>query len=34
MQLTPQDVNSLKDNSQWAGFSYADDEAQKKLDEM
>lgn len=26
MKLTPQDVNSLKDTSQWDGFTYEDDQ--------
>jgi len=25
MKLTPQDVQSLKDNSKWADFTYEDD---------
>lgn len=25
MKLTPQDVQSLKDNSKWADFTYTDD---------
>jgi len=25
MKLTPQDVQSLKDTSKWAGFTYTDD---------
>ena len=28
MKLTPQDVQSLKDTSKWAGFTYVDDEAE------
>ena len=31
MKLTPQDINSLKDTSKWDGFSYADEEAESKM---
>ena len=31
MQLTPQDVSSLKDNSNWNGFSYAGEEGENQL---
>lgn len=32
MKLTPQDVNSLKDTSQWDGFTYEDEQKGHMMD--
>ena len=34
MKLTPQDVQSLKDTSKWAGFTYTDDSVEGALGDM
>jgi hypothetical protein len=33
MKLTPQDVNSLKDQSKWADFTYTNDEDNLQVDD-
>jgi len=32
MKLTPQDVQSLKDNSKWENFTYQDEGIEKDVD--